>query len=382
MYEFKFDPVEMHPCTAQLRTEVREFLRVELAQMLPQDRAKTWFGFSADFSRKFGARGWIGMTWPKKYGGQERSALERYVIVEELLAAGAPVAAHWMADRQTGELLLRYGSDNAKNRFLPAIARGELYFCVGLSEPVAGSDLAAIRTSAVRVSGGWQVNGSKIWTSGAPHSHMMSTLLRTSGSISSRHAGLSQLIIDLSSPGVTVRPITDQTGDRHFAEVFFTDVFVPDDMLLGNEGEGWQQVNAELSLERSGPERYLSCYRLIEEFVRAAGPQASLPVVTLVGEIISEMWTLRQMSTSVTGQLSSGGTPALEAIIVKDLGSTFEQSLPPRIQAVLGAEMPPSQTVPLHAVLNYLLNASPSFSLRGGTREILRGMIARGLELR
>ena len=378
---FGFIPPEMPSGTRRLREQVREFLQPELAALSPLDKARSWMGFDAAFSRKLGARGWIGMTWPKIYGGHERSALERYVVLEELLAAGAPVAAHWIADRQSGPLLLRFGTQQQRERFLPAIARGEHYFCIGFSEPGVGSDLAGVRTRGRRVDGGWRLNGTKLWTTLADRAHTMIALVRTSGEADARHAGLSQLLIDLSSPGVTVRPILDMVGESHFNEVVFEETFVPGDMLIGREGEGWHQSVAELSLERSGPERYLSSYQLMVELLAAAGHRPAEPLRLLIGELAADLWTLRQMSLAIAGQLALGKDPAIEAAIVKDLGASFEQRLPAAIQALLEEDVQAANPA-LSAVLSYLLQTSPSFSLRGGTREILRGIIARGLGLR
>lgn len=350
--------------------------------MDPVQRAQTWAAFDAVFSRKLGARGWIGMTWPENYGGSARSALDRYVVIEELLAAGAPVAAHWIADRQSGALLLRYASEAQRKHYLPKIASGEMYFCIGMSEPDSGSDLASIGTRASRVDGGWLVAGSKLWTTHAQRAHMMVALVRTSPKSDERHAGLSQLLIDLSAPGITINPITDQTGAQHFAEVFFDDVFVPNSMLLGTEGDGWHQVNAELALERSGPERYLSSFRLLEELIAALAPTPSSSTLELIGTAVAETWSLRQMSQAVAGAIADGEDPALEAVIVKDLGNSFEQDLPRRVQAALGDDIDPQRFSQLAAVTDYLLALAPCFSLRGGTREILRGIIARGLGLR
>jgi alkylation response protein AidB-like acyl-CoA dehydrogenase len=380
---FSFTPLEMPADIDRLRSEVRAFLDEELSAMTGLERARSWSGFDAEFSRKLGAKGWIGMMWPRKYGGHERSAIERYVVLEELLAAGAPVAAHWIADRQSGAQLLRYGSEALKQRYVPAIARGELFFCIGMSEPNAGSDLAAIKTSATRVEDGWQITGAKLWTTHVEKAHMMIALVRTSKrDDGNRHGGMSQFLIDLSTPGVEVRGITDHQGERHFGEVFLNDVVVGEEMLLGTEGEGWSQVNAELALERSGPERYLSSYRLLEELLAAVDKDSSELVTNMLGEIAAEIWTLRQMSMSVAGQLSRGENPSLEAAIVKDLGACFEQKLPAMVQAVLGEDVACDKDSSLYQVMSYLLRASPSFSLRGGTREILRGIIAKGLGLR
>jgi alkylation response protein AidB-like acyl-CoA dehydrogenase len=382
MTPLSFLPTDLPPGVARLRAEVREFLRTELADLAPAARARSWSAFDPAFSRRLAARGWIGMTLPRKYGGHERSAIDRYVVLEELLAAGAPVGAHWIADRQSGPLLLRYGSEAQRAAVLPGITRGETYFCIGMSEPGAGSDLAAIRTRALPAEGGWLVNGQKIWTTNADKAQYMIALMRTSGESASRQQGLSQFLIDLRTPGITIRPITDLLGERHFGEVFFHDVRLGAEALIGNEGDGWRQVTAELALERSGPERYLSSYRLFDALLRAAGPEPDAAIAAAIGQIAAELWTLRQMSLSVAGQLAAGREPALEAAVVKDLGNLFEQELPRLVQSVITSEMRADAASGLGAVLEYLLQASPAFSLRGGTREILRGIIARGLELR
>jgi alkylation response protein AidB-like acyl-CoA dehydrogenase len=382
MTPLSFLPIDLPPAVAHLRAELREFLHTELEHLSPRARARSWSAFDPAFSRKLGERGWIGMTLPKIYGGQERAAIDRYVVLEELLAAGAPVSAHWIADRQSGPLLLRYGSEAQRTAVLPGIARGDTYFCIGMSEPGAGSDLAAIRTRAVPADGGWIVNGQKIWTTNADKAHYMIALVRTSGDATGRQKGLSQFLIDLKTPGITIRPITDLLGDDHFSEVFFQDVRLGGDALIGSEGDGWKQVTAELALERSGPERYLSSYRLFDALLRAAGKRPDDAVTSAIGQIAAELWTLRQMSLSVAGQLAAGREPALEASVVKDLGNVFEQDLPRIVQAIATDEMRSDKASGLTAVLEHLLQASPTFSLRGGTREILRGIIARGLELR
>jgi alkylation response protein AidB-like acyl-CoA dehydrogenase len=377
--QFRFDAVELPSSVPALRAELRAFLAAELPATPAEKRANCWAVFDAEFSRKLGARGWIGMVWPKRYGGHERSALERYVVLEELLAAGAPVAAHWIADRQSGMALLRYGSEEQRARWLPAMAAGAAYTCIGMSEPGAGSDLASVRTRATQVAGGWRINGQKIWTTHARDCHLMIALVRTRPE-AEKHAGLSQFLLEMNHPGIRVRPITDLVGDQHFTEVFFDDVFVPDSALLGPEGAGWKQVTSELSLERSGPERYLSSFALFVELLRAAGPDPAEPLRSLIGRASAQFWTLRQMSLSVAGQLAAGRDPMLEAAVVKDLGNEFEQELPRLVQAALDEGL--ARESELARVLAHLLQVAPSFSLRGGTREILRGIIARGMGLR
>ncbi|HUB84738.1 MAG TPA: acyl-CoA dehydrogenase family protein [Rhizomicrobium sp.] len=382
MRQFAFAPYDLPPEAETLRAEVRTFLRDQLKDMPSSRRALSWSGYGRDFSKALGARGWIGMTWPKKYGGHERSYAERYVVLEEVLAAGAPVSSHWVADRQSGPLMLRFGSEEQRARFLPGIARGELCFCIGMSEPNSGSDLASVRTRAHAVDGGWRINGQKIWTSGAHHADFMIALVRT-GDGDTRHVGLTQMIIDVkASEGLTVRPIEDMAGNTHFNEVFFDEVFVPDAMVVGRPGDGWMQVGAELAFERSGPERYLSSLRLFLEFLRVVGDKPSEAERLLIGRMTAEMWTLRQMSLSVMGELQAGKSPAVEAAIVKDIGTSLEQAMPKEIQALVPDRVDTSVSTPFTDVMTYLLQTAPSFSLRGGTREILRGIIAKEMGLR
>lgn len=341
-------------------------------------------GFDAAFSRKLGEAGYLGLTIPERYGGKDADAFSRFVVVEELLALGAPVAAHWIADRQSAPLILQFGTEEQRQKYLPGIARGELFFCIGMSEPGAGSDLASVRTRAELTAGGWRLNGQKIWTTNAQHSDYMIALVRTSGTPTDRNAGLSQFIIDLSSAGISIRPIEDLAGDRHFAEVFFEDVLLDEGALVGQEGAGWSQVTAELAFERSGPERIYSSAVLLDAWIahlRAAG-RSDTATVELVGRLIAELATLRSMSIAVTACLASGEQPVVEASIVKDLGTAFEQRIPRLIADDLASHPDEPVTDELLHTLMYVTQVAPSFSLRGGTREILRGIIARGLGLR
>ena len=366
-----------------LRTPVRAFLQEALAGMPPEQRARSWMGCDPGFTRALAERGWIGLTLPKQYGGGGRSPFARFVVIEELLAAGAPVAAHWIAERQSAPLLLRYGSEEQRRRFIPAICGGEIQLCIGMSEPDTGSDLAGVRTRAGRTDSGWRLNGQKIWTTFGHKAQFMTALVRTSGTADDRHAGLSQFLIDMRTPGIAVRPILDAAGDAHFAQIFFDDVALPADALIGEEGKGWEQVNAELSFERSGPERFLSCTVLIDEWLRylRAQPEPCPADLELLGRLLAEAAALRTLSLSVTGALARGEDPVSHAAIVKDAGTSFEQSVPRLIADRLASG---DQAVPdsLLASLAYLTAMSPSFSLRGGTREIIRGIIARGLGLR
>jgi alkylation response protein AidB-like acyl-CoA dehydrogenase len=377
--QFIFSPIP--PEAEAIRAEVRAFLAEALADYPPSRRAESWMGFDARFSQRLGARGWVGMALPKRYGGADASPFARYVVIEELLAAGAPVSAHWFADRQSGPQILHYGTDAQKEFHLPAICRGEQFFCIGMSEPNSGSDLASIKTNARRAGDKWVVNGQKVWTTNAHRSHYMIALVRT-GIDSKRNEGLSQFIIDLSLPGITIRPIKDLTGATHFNEVFFDDLTLDADALIGTEGQGWAQVTAELAFERSGPERFLSSIALMHTLIAEIGREPDAWQAREIGRLTARLITLRQMSLAVTAQLAAGRNPAWEASVVKELGTTFEQELPELAQ-LLFETLPATRGSSEHArVLAYLTQEAPSFSLRGGTREILRGIIARGLGMR
>ena len=367
-----------------LRQEVRDFLTTRVAGMPAVNRARSWMGFDAEFSRQLASRGWVGLTLPKEYGGGGRSQFARFVLIEELLTAGAPVAAHWIAERQSAPLLLRYGTQSQKEFYVPRICRGEASFCIGMSEADSGSDLASVRSRAVETEGGWRLSGSKLWTTYGHKADYMIALVRTSGDADDRNVGLSQILVDLSLPGVTARPIRDSAGDEHFSEVHFDDVDLPKDALIGTVGGGWDQVNAELAFERSGPERIYSSMVLIDSwlaFVRERGLRGDAET-QLAGRLLFQLVTLRNISLSLAGILSAGGSPVVQASMMKDLGTTFEQSAP----ALIANHLAALEGVPLPgellATLDYVAAMAPSFSLRGGTREILRGIIARGLGLR
>ena len=406
-----------------LRADVRSFLDQALVGMPPEQRARSWLGFDAGFSRALGQRGWIGLQLPLAYGGGGRDAYARFVLVEELLTRGAPVSAHWIAERQSAPMIVRYGTEAQKRFYVPRVCSGELCFCIGMSEPQAGSDLANIRTRATRSSApatsGWRLKGQKIWTTNAQHAQYMIALVRTSGSTEDRQQGLSQFIIDLKAPGVRVRPIEDLTGDRHFSEVFFDDVELASDALVGEEGSGWAQVTAELAFERSGPERLYSSFVLFEawlQHLRACAVTGAVDAhaLALAGRIVGHTATLRSMSLAVTARVNAGASPVAEASLVKDLGTELEQFMPQAIadaiadtiagaladalpdaianvsagslaaapQALQNGTPPPAVPASLLRTLAYVTQFAPTFSLRGGTREVLRGIIARGLGLR
>jgi len=370
-----------------VRSEVRGFLAAERAVGSFTPHVDTWLsGVNPSFSRKLGEHGWLGMTWPKEYGGHERTAMERYAVTEELLAAGAPVAAHWIADRQSGPNLLRYGTEAQRADIMPRIAAGECYFVIGMSEPDSGSDLASIRTRATRdASGDFVVSGAKVWTSNAHHSHYAITLVRTAPQGEGprgKHQGLTQLLIDLSLSGITINPIRILDGGHHFNEVLFDNVVVPGDMLLGEEGAGWHQVTAELAFERSGPERFLSTYPLLAEFGRRVAAAPDPAGLACLGRLSARLLALRQLSLRIAAALDRGELPDIPAALVKDVGTTFEADVVEEIRRVVDVPASLDSADPLGRALAEAQLHAPGYTLRGGTNEILRGIVARGLGLR
>jgi alkylation response protein AidB-like acyl-CoA dehydrogenase len=380
----QFSLAAIPPQDEALREPVRAFLRDRLRDVSPHERARSWGGFNAEFSHELAANGWVGITLPSKLGGGGRSAFARFVLSEELLTFGAPVAAHWISERQSGPLIVKYGTEVQKRFYIPRICRGEAFFCIGLSEPNSGSDLASVRTRAVKTADGWRLNGQKTWTTHATRAHFMIALVRSSGTEKDRSKGLSQFVIDLSLPGVTVRSIADLTGDKNFSEVFFDNVLLGEDALIGDEGAGWEQVTAELAYERSGPERIYSSIVALEPYLLwlRAQQNPSPQLLAQAGALASRLAVLRCMSISVTSRLAAGQSPVLEAALVKDLGTGYEQDLPAHLSDIVHANPDRPPGAELQRTLAYLNEVAPSFSLRGGTREVLRGMIARGLGLR
>lgn len=378
----RFDTVELPEGSQALREEVRAFLDEEKSSGTLAGHERDSSRFSREFSRKLGERGWLGMMWPKQYGGHERSALDRYVVNEELLVAGVPTGAHFVADRQSGPLILRMGTEEQRQKLLPPITRGELTFCIGMSEPNSGSDLASVQTTAEKVDDGWLVNGTKLWTSWAHKADYMITLVRTSRLEDDRHLGLSQLIVDMSLTNIEVRPIYNMAGKHNFNEIVFTDCLVPDDMLVGEQGNGWAQVTSELGYERSGPERFLSTFALYVELVRAIGAEPSRHEAVAIGRFAAHLMTLRRLSISVAGMLEAGQAPKVEAALVKDLGTHFEREIPEIARLLISAEASSDSTDAFESALAHALFLAPQVTIQGGSREILRSVIAKGIGLK
>ncbi|WP_011582590.1 MULTISPECIES: acyl-CoA dehydrogenase family protein [Chelativorans] len=382
LHSFRLDTSKLPPALETLREEVRDFIESERREGSFTIGPGGWQRYDRSLSMKIGAKGWIGMTWPKRYGGHERSAMERYVVTEELLAAGMPLRAHWVGDRQIGPNLLKFGTEEQKSSILPRIARGELSFCVGLSEPDSGSDLASIRSRAIEVDGGWRVQGTKIWQSIAHKAEYMTLFVRTSPLGENKHEGISQFLVDMTSPGISVRPIINLVGEHDFNEVHFEDVFVPDSAVIGTIGNGWNQVSGELAYERSGADRWFGTFDVFAAGVDRTAEGAENECA--IGRLAAQFWTLHRMSLGIAQMLEEGVTPNVEAALVKDLATNFDQEIPAVLRQVVPADararLPEDDPFP--AMLDHALKFAPALTIKGGTKEILRGIIARGLGLR
>jgi alkylation response protein AidB-like acyl-CoA dehydrogenase len=374
------------PEQQRFRQEIRAFLASEV----PPDATTEdgWIvGFSREFSRKLGERGWIGLTWPKKYGGQERSYLDRVILTEELLRAGAPVAAHWLGDRQVGPALLAYGSEEQKAEILPRVTKGEIVFCLGMSEPGSGSDLASLRTKAVEEGDYFSLTGQKIWTSFAHVADYAYLVARTDPN-APKHKGISEFLIDMKTPGITVRPLVDITGEHHFNEVFFDNVRIEKKWLIGEQNRGWYQIASQLDYERSGIERLLSNYPLFRDAVRYAQEQGLTndPLVrNQLAQLQIELDMGRFMVYKVAWLLSKGMVPNYEAAMAKCFCTEVEQRIAQTVSNLLGdyaVLLPGSPATRLagRAAQEYLY--APAYTIQGGTSNVLRNIMAiRGLGL-
>lgn len=374
------------PSQQAFRQEIRDFLAQEVKSSAVTEDG--WIvGFSREFSQKLGERGWIGLTWPKKYGGQERSYLDRVVLTEELLRAGAPVAAHWLGDRQVGPALLAYGSEEQKAEILPRVTKGEIVFCLGMSEPGAGSDLASLRTKALEEGDSFSLTGQKIWTSFA-HVADYAYLVARTDTNAPKHKGISEFLIDMQTPGVTVRPLVDITGEHHFNEVFFDNVRVEKKWLIGEKNRGWYQIASQLDYERSGIERLLSNYPLFRDTVQYAqehGLTENPLVRNQLAQMQIELDIGRFMVYKVAWLLSQGGVPNHEAAMAKCFCTEVEQRIAQTISGLLGdyaVLLPGSPAARLagRAARGYLY--APAYTIQGGTSNVLRNIMAiRGLGL-
>jgi alkylation response protein AidB-like acyl-CoA dehydrogenase len=380
--DFRFTPEQ-----ETFRQDIRDFVRTALPEFptMPED---AWIiGFDRDFSKKLAAQGWIGLTWPREYGGQGRTYLDRLILTEELLRHGAPVAAHWLGDRQMGPSILRYGTPEQKAKFLPGIIAGDIVFCIGMSEPGAGSDLAGLQTRAVEDGDSYVLNGQKIWTSFAHLADYCYLVARTNPEVP-KHKGISEFLVDMQTPGITIKPIVDMTGAHHFNEVFFDQVRIPKTALVGEKDQGWYQIASQLDYERSGIERLMSNYPLLEalhRYVKEQGLQRSDIVRHRLAQLHIEFTMGKWLIYKVAWLLTQGVIPNAQSAAAKAFCTEFEQRLAQTASELTGGYsqlLPGSPWALLEGRIARAYLYSPAYTIQGGTSTILRNIIAtRGLGL-
>ena len=377
----------------RLRHEVRTFLEEELQQGLWKPQCDAWIqGFDPDFTRRVARKGWLGLMWPAEYGGQDRGYVDRLIVTEEMLRFGAPAACHWFADRQIGGSILQYGTDAQKNDLLPRIARGEVFVGLGMSEPEAGSDLASLKTRAEELEDCFLVNGQKTWTSGGSYINYIDLFARTDFD-APKHKGISEFLVPMDLPGISRIPMIDITGTEAWNDIFFDNVRVPKDSLIGERGKGFYHVVEELAYERGGMERLMGNYPLYESLMRFVRqtyhqgvPLIDIPGVrTQVADLEIEFEVGRLLMYRAAAVMDEGRPPTIEAAISKVYGTTFEQRLASAAMEMLGAygqlwEGSTQAVVDGLAAHSYL--ASRGYSLQAGSTEVLKNVIAtRGLGL-
>jgi alkylation response protein AidB-like acyl-CoA dehydrogenase len=382
--DFRFTPTQ-----DAFRQELRDFLAAELPKVRDTGDGESFGAHSQPFSKKLAARGWIGMAWPKAYGGQELSPIERTIFTEEMVAHEAPTAYHHTAERQMGPSIMRQGTDEQKRFFLPRIVSADISFAIGMSEPEAGSDLASVQTRAVTDGDDYVVNGQKIWTSNAHLADWLWLVCRTDPD-APKHRGISILLLDMKSPGITVRPLINMAGTHGFNEVFFDNVRVPRKNLVGEENRGWYVVAENLDYERSGIERITATgglYREVLGYVRARRG-ADVPAVQKarmeLADRAIEYDVGRMMAYRVAWLLGQGKIPNYEASMSKAYGSEWTQRMAQtgvRVMTAYGMCRTPEEWV-LRAKIERTYMVTAAATIQGGTSEIQRNIIAtRGLGL-
>jgi len=366
----------------RFRKEVRGFLEEEIKRGYWEPTCDAWVqGFDPGFTERVAKRGWIGLTWPKEYGGQDRSHIDRLILTEEMLRYGAPAACHWFGDRQVGGAILSFGSEELKNEFLPRIVKGEAYFGLGMSEPGTGSDLASLQTRAVEDGDYYVINGQKTWTSCASFSEYFDVYVRTDPE-APRHRGISEFIVDAKSPGVSRIPMIDITGTEAWNDVFFDNVRVHKRYLVGEKNRGFYQVLHQLDYERSGMERLMGNYPLFDAIMQFAKENelSKDPVIrSKLAQLQIEFEVGRLLVYRVALVMEEGRAPNWESAMSKAYSTEFEKHvagvamevLGPYGQLKVGSKYIRLRGMALHSYLG-----SKGYSLQAGTTEILKNILA------
>lgn len=377
--------LDLAPADLALRDEVRAFLATHLTDTMRQGQRRTTGLYpepeiSGPWQQLLQARGWLVPLWPREWGGTEWTALQRFIFETECALAGAPLV-HPMGTRLVGPVLLRYGTPAQRQHYLPRILSGEDYWCQGFSEPGAGSDLASLSLRAVADGDDYVLNGSKIWTTHAHHANRMFALVRTSTE-GKRQQGISFLLIDLKSPGITVRPIATIGGDHDLNEVHFEDVRVPQANRVGEENAGWECAKYLLEFERGAG---IFSPRLRAQLKRVAQALAEQPALAQslhgrFGEVACDLDTFEWLEMRTMAALAPGANPGPMASILKLRASRLKQVIAELGVDALGAEglrWRSSARGPdgLAATLVPEYCNSRAFTIFGGAAEIQLGLI-------
>ncbi|MBN1614817.1 MAG: acyl-CoA dehydrogenase family protein [Deltaproteobacteria bacterium] len=383
----------------KFRCQVRDFLEEQLQAGAFSVHSASLVGpVSREFSRKMAEKGWIGLTWPQKYGGQGRTYVDKMILNEELFRVQAPVGYHFSADRQVGPALMKFGSEWQREHFLPRIVRAEegIDFCLLFSEPNAGSDLASVATRAERDGDSYIVSGQKVWTSGGHDADYGWLLAKTNLDPEVRsHLSCSEFILDMHAPGVTVRPLVNIAGVHSFNEVFLDDVRVHERYLVGRENEGFKQIMAQVDYERAGIERLMQNYPVfsrlkdhvlhLDKTALDAGRYAWIRDALAGLEV--DFQTGRLLCYYTAWLVDQGGNVSSQAALTKSFCTQFEQRVNDIALQILGPVGQIGQGGPWRPpvfiedlVESYLWG--PSYTLQGGSVEILKNIVAqRGLGL-
>ena len=366
----------------RFRLEVRDFLEEEIKKGYWEPACDAWVqGFNPEFTKRVAQRGWIGLTWPREYGGQGRSHIDRLILTEEMLRYGAPAACHWFGDRQVGGAILSFGSEELKKELLPRIVKGEAYFGLGMSEPGTGSDLASLQTRAVEDGDYYVINGQKTWTSCASFSEYFDIYARTDPE-APRHRGISEFIVDAKSRGVSRIPMIDITGTEAWNDVFFDNVRVHKRYLVGEKNHGFYQVLHQLDYERSGMERLMGNYPLFEAIIRFAkenGLSGDLVTRNKLAQLQIEFEVGRLLIYRVALVMEEGRAPNWESSMSKVYCTEFEKRLACVAMEILGPYGQlkwGSKFVPLRGMALHSYLGSKGYSLQAGTTEILKNIVA------
>jgi len=349
-----------------LRVEAREFANDAVARFGRHN--DSWInGYSRELSKELAARGWIGLTWPIEHGGGGRPAIDRLIIGEELIAAGAPIAGMWFADRQMGPTLIAFGRPDQQAEFLPGILAGDTTWCIGMSEPDAGSDLAALKTTAVRDGDQWVIDGQKIWTSFGAQADYCYLICRTS-SDGPPQQGISEIIVPMDRPGIDARPITDMTTNRHFCEVFFSGVRVPAANLVGVEGNAFKQTMRQLEHERGGIDRLVSNRALFDLAVERASADGRLSD-PLVRQDIARVEARYRIGRVLVIREVLRQAPAGFSAATKCFCTEHEVAVADFVARIFGAE------ATLWNDLTRGLVYAPGYTIMGGTSNVMRNIL-------